>query len=103
MLYKQFDGKVRRVEIIDIADDDDDGGDDEDVVKYRIELDARELTAPEDRLSAIPKVAPRPPIVLSWLPGQSEHVTVWPVLPCCSLYHHTLLLPIVVAGFGGGR
>ena len=57
MLYKQFDGKVRRVEVIDLADGDGDG-DDEDVVKYRIELDARELTAPEDRLSAIPKVAP---------------------------------------------
>lgn len=52
VLYKQFDGKVRRVEIVDLAEQDYD----EELVKYRIEFDARELEAPEDRLSAIPKV-----------------------------------------------
>lgn len=53
-LYKQFDGKIRRVEVVDVEDDE--YGD----FKYSVELDATVRVTTEDRLSHIPKAGSRP-------------------------------------------
>ena len=53
-LYKQFDGKVRRVEVVDVEEDELTG-----YTRYSVELDATVRVTTADRLSHIPKVRER--------------------------------------------